>query len=158
MLNFYCSNSIGAKCRQWLSLSVLACGLVLASCTPQEECAAINGALADGNLRIQEIYEGNRGGPGYNQAIERQVGRVYYDISQVIDGLRLSNQSLQTIQFQLVEAYQQASDFRYQAADLIANNPERTPEIEAEIRQLQLDPQASIGDVTENLRQRCPLR
>lgn len=158
MFNFYRSYPIGAKCRQFLCWSVLACCLVLVSCTPQEECAAINGALADGNLRIQEIYEGNRGGPGYNQGVERQVGRVYYDISQVIDGLRLSNQTLQTIQFQLVEAYQQASDYRYRAADLIADNSNPTPEIETEIRQLQLDPEANIGSVTDDLRKRCPLR
>ncbi|MEO0867806.1 MAG: hypothetical protein AAFY17_05015 [Cyanobacteria bacterium J06642_11] len=128
------------------------------SCTPQEECAALNGALADGNLQIQEIYEGNRGGPGYNQGVERQVGRVYFDISQVIDGLRLANQNLQDIQFQFVEAYQQASDNRYRAADLIADNPSPDPSIEAEIRQLQLDPEANIGRVTEGLRKHCPLR
>ena len=109
-------------------------------------------------MQIQEIYEGNRGGRGYNQGVERQIGRVYYDVSQVIDGLRLSNQRLQNIQFQLVEAYQQASDYRYQAADLIANNPEPGDQIEAEIRRLQLDPEANIGDITETLRKRCPLR
>ncbi|MEM6252690.1 MAG: hypothetical protein AAF821_07195 [Cyanobacteria bacterium P01_D01_bin.156] len=157
MFNFYRTNALATKGRQFLSLSVLACCLVLASCTPQEECAAINGALADGNLRIQAIYEGNRGGPGYNQGIERQVGRVYYDISQVIDGLRLSNPTLQTTQFQLVEAYQLASDYRFQAADLIAENPSPTAAIQSEIRQLQLDPEAAIGDVTGSLRQRCPL-
>lgn len=157
MFNFYRSRQSIARYWQLLSLSALAC-LILVSCTPQEDCALINSALADGNLQIQEIYEGNRGGRGYNQGVERQIGRVYYDVSQVIDGLRLSNQRLQDIQFQLVEAYQQASDYRYEAADLIANNPEPSDQIESEIRGLQLDPEANIGDITETLRKRCPLR
>ncbi|MBT9313324.1 hypothetical protein [Leptothoe kymatousa] len=158
MLNFYRSTVLWAKCRQLLSLSVLVCCLVLVSCTPQEECAAINGALADGNLQVQQIYEGNRGGSGYNQGIERQVGRVYYDISQVLDGLRLSNRALQNVQFRFVEAYQRASDYRYQAAELIAEAATLNPRVETQVRQLQLDSEANIGRVTTELRKHCPLR
>ena len=157
MSNFYCLFTLVAKRRQRLSLSVLAC-LALTSCTPQEECVLINGAMAEGNLQIQTVYEGNRGGSGYNQGIERQVGRIYFDTAQVLDGLTLSDQRLQTIQFQLVEGYQQASDYRYQAAELIASNPELSDLTEADIRRLQLDPQETIGAVTETLRQQCPLR
>ncbi|NEP61422.1 MAG: hypothetical protein F6K31_31470 [Symploca sp. SIO2G7] len=157
MSNFYRSRTLDARLRQLLLLSALT-GHILTSCTPQADCALLNGALADGNLRIQEIYEGNRGGPGYNQGIERQVGRIYYDISQIVDGLRLSDKRLQTVQFQMVEAYQQASDYRYKAADEIANNPRPTDQIETQIRQLQLDPEANIGNITETLRKRCPLR
>lgn len=143
--------------RPFLSLATAVC-LMLTSCTPREDCALINGALADGNSLIQELYEGNRGGPGYTQGIERQVGRVYFDISQVIDGLLLSDQRLQTIQISLVEAYQQASDYRYEAADLIANNPQPSDQVEADIRQLQLDPEENIGTIVATLRKRCPLR
>lgn len=156
MSNIYSLLHLVAKRRQRLSLSVLAC-FALTSCTPREECLLINGAMAEGNLQIQEVYEGNRGGSGYNQGIERQVGRIYFDTAQVIDGLILSNRRLQTIQFQLVEGYQQASDYRYQAAELIASNPDPSDLIEADIRRLQLDPQETIGAVTETLRQQCPL-
>lgn len=154
MSNFYRFRGFN---RRFLALGTLIC-LVLTSCTPREDCALLNGALADGNALIQEIYEGNRGGPGYNQGIERQVGRVYFDISQVIDGLLLSDRRLQTIQIDLVEAYQQASDYRYEAADLISNNPQPTDQLEADIRQLQLDPEATIGTITATLRKQCPLR
>lgn len=154
MANFYCSRVLS---RQVLSLSILV-GLILTSCTPREDCSLINGALAEGNLRIQEINEGNLGGSGYNQGIERQVGRTYYDVSQIIDGLAISNQRLQTVQFQLVEAYQLASDFRYQAAELIASDPELADPIKSDIRKLQLDSEARVGIVTEDLRKHCPLR
>lgn len=155
MFNFYGSHGRRAKCRR--SLGVLVC-FVLASCTPSEECDLLNGALAEGNLRIQEINEGNLGGTGYNQGIERQVGRIYFDISQVIDGLALSNGNLQTLQFELVEAYQQASDLRYQAAEMIASEPNLSNQLKADIRQLQLDSEGNVGVATDNLRQRCPLR
>ncbi|ESA37534.1 hypothetical protein N836_36550 [Leptolyngbya sp. Heron Island J] len=153
MSNFFCSRSLG---RQILALGALVV-VVLTGCTPREECALINGALAEGNLRIQEINENNLGNAGYNQGIERQVGRIYFDISQVLDGLLLSNRRLQTIQFQLVEAYQQASDYRYQAAELIASNPEPSNQIKADIRTLQLDSEANVGEVTEALRKQCPI-
>ncbi|MEA5462214.1 hypothetical protein [Leptothoe sp. PORK10 BA2] len=154
MSNFYRFRRMN---RQFLALSTLVC-LGLTSCTPREDCAFLNGALADGNSLIQELYEGNRGGPGYNQGIERQAGRVYFDISQVIDSLQLSDQRLKAIQISLVEAYQQASDNRYQAADLIANNPQPSDQVEADIRQLQLDSEENIGSITITLRKRCPLR
>ncbi|MEM9266855.1 MAG: hypothetical protein AAGA46_15155 [Cyanobacteria bacterium P01_F01_bin.13] len=157
MSNFYCPRIVSSKRRKSISLGVLA-AFALSSCTPREDCSLINAAIADGNLRIQEIYEGNRGGPGYNQGIERQVGRVYFDTSQVIDGLLLSDRRLQVVQIKLVEAYQQASDYRYQAAELISSNPEPSAELEANIRQLQLDPEANIGSITATLRKRCPLR
>lgn len=158
MSKFYMSNfyRFRPSSRQCAALGAVC--LVLTSCTPREDCALINGALAEGNLRIQEIYEGNRGGPGYNQGIERQVGRVYFDISQVIDGLLLSDRRLQTVQTSLVEAYQQASDYRYEAADLISDNPNPSDQLEADIRRLQLDPEENIGAITATLRQRCPLR
>ena len=154
MTNFYCSRTLGRKI---LSLGVLV-GLIVTSCTPREECSLINGALAEGNLRIQEINEGNLGGTGYNQGIERQVGRTYYDVSQILDGLDISNQRLQTIQFQLVEVYQLASDFRYQTAELIADNPDPGDKIKADIRKLQLDSEANVDTVTEALRKQCPLQ
>ncbi len=154
MFNFYRSRPLR---HQVLALSAVA-GLILTGCMPREECALINGALAEGNLRIQEINEGNLGGSGYNQGIERQVGRIYYDISQVIDGLLLSNRQLQTVQFQLVEAYQQASDYRYQAAELISTNPEPNSQLKADVRKLQLDSEANVGTVTEVLRKQCPLQ
>ncbi len=143
--------------RQVFAWSAVA-GLVLTGCTPREDCALINGALAEGSLRIQEINEGNLGGSGYNQGIERQVGRIYYDISQVLDSLRLTNRQLQTVQFQLVEVYQQASDYRYQAAELISANPTPNAQLKADVRKLQLDSEANVGAVTETLRQQCPLR
>lgn len=153
MSNFFSSRILG---RQVVALSALA-GLVLAGCTPQADCALINEALAEGNLRIQEINENNLGNAGYNQGIERQVGRIYFDISQVLDGLLISNRRLQTTQFQLVEAYQQASDYRYQAAELIASNSDPSAQIKADIRTLQLDSEANVGVVTETLRKQCPL-
>ena len=153
MSNFYRFRPLNRQC-----IALGAVCLVLASCTPREDCALINDALAEGNLRIQELYEGNRGGPGYNQGIERQVGRVYFDISQVIDGLLLSDRRLQTVQISLVEAYQQASDYRYEAADLISDNPNPNDQLEADIRQLQLDPEENIGAITATLRKHCPLR
>ena len=153
MFNFYRFRPLHRQC-----IALGAVCFVLISCTPREDCALINGALAEGNLRIQEIYEGNRGGPGYNQGVERQVGRVYFDISQVIDGLLLSDRRLQTVQVSLVEAYQQASDYRYEAADLISDNPAPTDQLEADIRQLQLDPEETIGTITATLRKQCPLR
>ena len=154
MSTFYCSRIVG---RLVLSLSVSA-ALILTSCTPREDCSLINGALAEGNLRIQEINEGNLGGSDYNQGIERQIGRIYYDVSQVLDSLLISNRKLQTIQFQLVEVYQQASDYRYQAAELIASNPDPNDQIKTDVRTLQLDSEAQVGAVTENLREQCPLR
>ncbi|MEL6334081.1 MAG: hypothetical protein AAFX51_08440 [Cyanobacteria bacterium J06636_28] len=154
MFNFYRFRPLS---RQYIALGAV-CLVLTSSCTPREDCALINGALAEGNLRIQEIYEGNRGGPGYNQGIERQVGRVYFDISQVIDGLLLSDRRLQTVQLSLVEAYQQASDYRYEAADLISDNPNPNDQLEADIRRLQLDPEENIGAITATLRKRCPLR
>ncbi len=157
MVNIYSHHIFTSKRRKYLSFSVLA-AFALSSCTPREDCAVINAAIADGNLRIQEIYEGNRGGPGYNQGIERQVGRVYFDVSQMMDGLQLSDRQLQSVQFKLVEAYQQASDYRYEAAEIISNNPNPNAKLEADIRQLQLDPEANIGSVITNLRRRCPLR
>lgn len=157
MFYFYRLFTLGNKSCRLLALSALVCA-VLVSCTPQEDCALLNGALAEGNLRIQEIYEGNLGGRGYNQGVERQIARIYFDVSQVMDGLQVSDQRLQTVQFKLVEAYQQASDYRYEAADLIANNPNPDSQLEADIRQLQLDPEANIGTVTATLRKRCPLR
>lgn len=157
MFNFYRSHTLGTKHRQFLSLSALV-GFLLVSCTPREECTLLNNALAEGNTRIQEINEGNLGDAGYNQGIERQVGRIYYDVSQIIDGLLLSDRKLQTVQFKLVEAYQQASDDRYQAADLISSNSDLTAQVKADIRQLQLDSEANVGTITETLRQQCPLR
>lgn len=154
MSNYYCSRYF---IRQILALGALAI-VVLTSCTPREDCALINGALAEGNLRIQEINEGNLGGSGYNQGIERQVGRIYHDTSQIIDGLTLANRRLQTVQFQLVEAYQQASDYRYQAADLISSNPDPDAQLKSDIRQLQLDSEANVGVATDALRKQCPLR
>ncbi len=153
MSKLFCSRILG---RQVVALSVLA-SVVLAGCTPREDCALIHGALAEGNLRIQEINENNLGNAGYNQGIERQVGRIYFDISQVLDGLLISNRRLQTVQFELVEAYQRASDYRYQAAELIASNPEPSAQIKADIRTLQLDSEANVGTVTETLRKQCPL-
>lgn len=154
MPSFYCPRILS---RQVVSLGVVT-SLVLVGCTPREDCSLLNGALAEGNLRIQEINEGNLGGTGYNQAIERQVGRIYYDVSQIIDGLLISNRSLQTVQFQLIEAYQQASDYRFRAAELIAGNPDPNSQIKADVRQLQLDSEADIGTITEALRKQCPLR
>ena len=153
MSNFFYSCALG---RQILAFSAIS-SLLLTSCTPSEDCVLINAALADGNLRIQEINEGNLGNTGYNQGIERQVGRIYHDVAQVIDGLQVSNQRLQTLQFELVEAYQQASDYRYQVAELIDSNPQPSTQIRADIRTLQLDSEANIGTATENLRRRCPL-
>lgn len=153
MSNFFRSRSLG---RQSIAIGALVV-VVLTGCTPREECALINEALAEGNLRIQEINENNLGNAGYNQGIERQVGQIYFDISQVLDGLLVSNRRLQTTQFQLVEAYQQASDYRYQVAELIASNPEPSDQIKADIRTLQLDAEANVGVVTETLRKQCPL-
>ncbi|MBX2864984.1 MAG: hypothetical protein KTR27_15640 [Leptolyngbyaceae cyanobacterium MAG.088] len=152
MLNFYRSRSLS---RQVLALSAL---FMLVGCAPREECALINGALAEGNLRIQEINEGNLGSTGYNQGIERQVGRIYYDIAQIIDGLQLSNRRLQTVQFQLVEAYQQASDYRYQAAELISATPDPNAQLKADVRDLQLDSETNVEVVTQTLRKQCPLQ
>ncbi|MGD1854242.1 MAG: hypothetical protein ACFB2W_08315 [Leptolyngbyaceae cyanobacterium] len=158
MFTIYRSHPVGTKRRRFLCLSTLV-GLLLASgCVPREECALLNGALAEGNLRIQEINEGNLSNSGYNQGIERQVGRIYFDVSQILDGLVLSNNRLQPIQFALVEAYQQASDYRYQAADLIANDVDPDNQTKADIRKLQLDSEADVGTAIESLRQRCPLR
>ena len=157
MFTFYRSDRLGSKRRQLLSLSALVCFL-LVSCTPREECSLLNGALAEGNLRIQEINEGNLGDAGYNQGIERQVGRIYFDVSQVLDSLVISDGRLQTIQFQLVEAYQQASDDRYQAAELIASASNPNNQLKADIRKLQLDSEANVGVVSETLRKRCPLK
>ena len=153
MFNFFYSCALG---RQILALSALS-GVVLTGCTPREDCVLINAALADGNSRIQEMNEGNLGNVGYNQGIERQVGRIYHDVSQVIEGLQISNQRLQTLQFELAEAYQRASDYRYQAAELIASNPQPDTQIKADIRTLQLDSETNVGTVTDNLRRRCPL-
>ncbi|NEQ52726.1 MAG: hypothetical protein F6K11_21745 [Leptolyngbya sp. SIO3F4] len=133
-------------------------GFVLVSCAPREDCSLLNGALAEGNLRIQEINEGNLSNTGYNQGIERQVGRIYFDISQVLDGLVVSDRKLRTIQFQLVEAYQQASDYRYQAAELIADQPNPDNQLKADIRALQLDSEANVGVAVDTLRKRCPLK
>ncbi|MEM7064022.1 MAG: hypothetical protein AAF572_12770 [Cyanobacteria bacterium P01_B01_bin.77] len=158
MFNVYRFRPLSSQLRRFLSLSALAC-LVLASCAPREDCAFLNDALLEGNLRLQEVNEGNLGGSGYNQAIERQVGRIYFDVSQVLDSLPISNQRLQTIQFQLVEVYQQASDYRYQAADLlsdVSDNP--NTQVKADIRQLHLDSEENIGTITESLRKQCPLR
>lgn len=158
MFNIYRSRPLGSQLRQFLFLSTLVC-LVLASCAPREDCAFLNDALLEGNLRLQEVNEGNLGGSGYNQGIERQVGRIYFDVSQIIDGLLISNQRLQTIQFQLVEAYQQASDDRYQAADLLSSvSDDPSAQVKADIRQLHLDSEANIGTITETLRKQCPLR
>lgn len=157
MFNVYRFRPLGSQLRQFLALST-AC-FVLAGCAPREECAFLNDALVEGNLRLQEVNEGNLGGSGYNQGIERQVGRIYFDVSQVLDGLSISNQRLQAVQFQLVEAYQQASDYRYQAADLlsdVSDNP--SAQVKTDIRQLHLDSEANIGTVTETLRKQCPLR
>ena len=153
MSNFFCSRALG---RQILAFSALS-GLILTGCAPREDCVLINAALVDGNSHIQGMNEGNLGDAGYNQGIERQVGRIYHDVAQVIDGLQISNQRLQTLQFELVEAYQQASDYRYQVAELIGSNPQPSTQIRADIRTLQLDSEANIGAATENLRRRCPL-
>ena len=153
MFNFFCSRALGRKILAFGAIS----GLILTGCTPRQDCVLINAALAEGNSSIQEINESNLGGSGYNQGIERQVGRIYHDVSQMIDGLQISNRHLQTLQFALVEAYQQASDYRYQAAELIASNPQPSTQTRADIRTLQLDSEANVGMVTENLRRRCPL-
>ncbi|MEM9482700.1 MAG: hypothetical protein AAGA83_03320 [Cyanobacteria bacterium P01_F01_bin.116] len=157
MVSFYGPHGRGTQYRRFVSFGALAC-LMLVGCTPQAECDLLNGALAEGNLRIQEINEGNLGGSGYNQGVERQVGRIYFDVSQVIDGLTISNRKLQAIQFELVEAYQQASDLRYRAAELIAREPNPNNQVKTDIRTLQLDSEANVGAITENLRKNCPLR
>ncbi|MBE9068470.1 hypothetical protein IQ260_17610 [Leptolyngbya cf. ectocarpi LEGE 11479] len=158
MFNIYRSRPLGSQLRQFVCVSTLVC-VVLVGCAPREDCAFLNDALLEGNLRLQEVNEGNLGGSGYNQGIERQVGRIYFDVSQIIDSLPITNQRLQTIQFQLVEAYQQASDDRYQAADLlssVSDNP--SAQVKSDIRQLHLDSEANIGTITETLRKQCPLR
>ena len=132
--------------------------IALASCTsPQAECDQLRGALDEGSNRLQAIYEGNRGGSGFTQGVERQIARIYFDTAQVVDSVSVSDRQLQNIQFQLVEAYQLASDYRYQAAEIMAAPPDTVPERNTQVRELQLESDSTIAAASSALDRRCPV-
>ncbi len=93
----------------------------------------------------------------YSADNERLVAILYSEGSQALYEPEITHPKLKPAQDDLVEAFQRASDIRYEASELIPADPGQlpTPEAEQEIMTLQVQSEAEIPSKLQGLAEVC---
>ena len=132
--------------------------LLLASCSgpvSQADCEYLRTTANETLDQVMAVYA--ESDAAYSADNERLVAILYSEGSQALYEPEITHPKLKPAQDDLVEAFQRASDIRYEASELIPADPGQlpTPEAEQEIMTLQVQSEAEIPSKLQELAEVC---
>lgn len=123
---------------------------------PKAQCQQIRAVTDQARTQVRVFIEENTENSPYNPTLEQHLAQTYFGASRTIETLDLSNQTLKTLQIELVETYQEVSDYRFQSVELMALGERLTAAQAQQITTLHQQADETLAVTMQRLNEVCP--